>query len=425
MARVAIPGGPRPGRLHRVARVVVALLSALVLGLTGYGWAQLNGLLSGLTATDVIGRGGDRDGEENILVVGVDSRTDASGRPLPQEVLDRLHAGDSDDGGTTTDTMLLVHVPADGGSAAVISLPRDAYVPIADGWGTHKINSAFTFGRAAAVVRLRSAGATGPVLEIQADAAGARTAIRTVEQLTGVRITHYIALNLVGFHDLSEAVGGVPVCLNAAVRDSLSGAEFPAGPQTVRGARALAFVRQRHGLEHGDLDRVRRQQAFLAGLVRSALSAGTLADPAALRRITEALQGSVTVDQGWDLTAFTGRLARIGAGGVVFTTIPVGSLAVQTPTDGVAVQVDPAKVARFVQRVVADPSAASSPAADAEAATPAAPAGAVPGRPPDGDAGGSPSATPGPARTGGPSATPGPGRPPPSSFSASAPVCVD
>ncbi|WP_214369742.1 LCP family protein [Pseudonocardia sp. H11422] len=412
----AAPARSGPGRLHRVVRAVLALLSALVLGFTGYGWIQLHGLLSGLTVADVIGRGGDRGEAENILVVGVDSRTDAQGRPLPREVLDRLHAGGSGDGDTTTDTMLLVHVPADGGSATAISLPRDSYVPIADGWGTHKINSAFTYGRDAAVGRLEDDGVAGPVLESQADAAGARTAIRTVEQLTGVRVTHYVALNLVGFHDISEAIGGVPVCLNAAVRDSYSGADFPAGPQTVRGAQALAFVRQRHGLPRGDLDRVRRQQAFLAGLVRSVLSAGTLADPAALRRLTAAVQGSVTVDQGWDLTAFTGHLARMGAGGIVFTTIPVGSLVLQTPADGVAVQVDQAEVARFVRDLVSDPAVAPPPAASTDA---------VPGRAPSVGADGVPTSTPGPVSTPDPAGAPGPGPPRPSPFSASAPVCVD
>ena len=90
---------------------------------------------------------------------------------------------------------------------------------------------------------------------MQAGAAGARTAIGAVEGLTGLTITHFAAVNLAGFAQISEAIGGVPVCLNKAVDDSFSGAKFSAGQQTVSGPQALAFVRQRHGLPGGDLDR--------------------------------------------------------------------------------------------------------------------------------------------------------------------------
>ncbi|NMH97629.1 LCP family protein [Pseudonocardia acidicola] len=393
---MTIPAGTevpiRRRRAARVARALVALVSALVIAITGYGWFQVHGLVTGLTGADVIAPGA-RTAEQNILLIGLDSRTDAQGNPLPQDLLAQLHAGASTDGGGLTDTMLLVHIPAGGGSATVISIPRDSYVRIAGGYGTHKINSAFAYGRNTAVDALKGTGMSGPALETQADAAGARTAIATVEQLTGVRITHFAAVNLVGFYDISQAVGGVPVCLLAPVHDELSGADFPAGPQTVQGAAALAFVRQRHGLRNGDLDRVRRQQAFLAGLARTVLSAGTLTDPAALGRLAAALQRAVTIDQGWDLTAFAGQL-RLNPGTITFTTIPVGTLALQTPSDGEAVQVDPQEVAAFVRAVDAG-----------------SPAPAVPGSAP---------VAPGPASSGSDLVPPVP-RP----FTASAPACVN
>ena len=96
------------------------------------------------------------------------------------------------------------------------------------------------------------------------DAAAADALIGAVEDLTGLTIDHYAEVNLVGFATLTKAIGGVTVCLAAPTRDPLSGAHFAAGVQTISGATALAFVRQRHGLPQGDLSRIRRQQVFLA-----------------------------------------------------------------------------------------------------------------------------------------------------------------
>jgi LCP family protein required for cell wall assembly len=189
--------------------------------------------------------------EQNILLVGLDTRSDAQGNPLPQAVLDELHAGAGTTGGDNTDTMIVVHIPAGSGTATAISIPRDSYLAIAGGYSTHKINSAYTYGKHAAATALASHGVSGAALEVQSAAQGARTAILTVQQLTGLTITHYGAVNLVGFAAISQAAGGVPVCLNNPVDDPLSGAVFPAGPQVLQGAQALAFVRQRHGLPLG------------------------------------------------------------------------------------------------------------------------------------------------------------------------------
>ncbi|MDN5918294.1 MAG: LCP family protein, partial [Pseudonocardia sp.] len=250
---------------------MAALVALALLVLLGAAWFYTQQLNGRLTRADVISGPG-LSSDQNILVVGVDSRTDAQGDPLPQQVLDQLHAGGSDDGGDNTDTMIVVHIPAGGGEATGFSIPRDSYVAI-PGYGTHKINSAYTYGHNAARDALRSRGVSGPALAVQSAAAGGRTAIATVEQLTGLTITHYAAINLAGFFGISQAVGGVPVCLVAPVDDSYSGAHFPAGPQTVQGAAALAFVRQRHGLPDGDLDRVRRQQEFIASMAHTVLSA--------------------------------------------------------------------------------------------------------------------------------------------------------
>jgi LCP family protein required for cell wall assembly len=339
----------------------VTAVSVLVLAVTGTAWVQARELQDGLTTADVLDHGASATSDQNILLVGLDTRTDAHGNPLPQALLDSLHAGSSTDGGDDTDTMIVLHVPADGSAVTAISIPRDSYVQLADGYGTHKINSAYARAAQAARTDLSAAGTTGPQLEVQAAAAGARTAIRTVERLTGLTITHYAAVNLAGFSALSQAVGGVPVCLNAPVHDTYSGADFAAGRQTVQGAKALEFVRQRHGLPAGDLDRIRRQQAFLAGLASTLLSADVLADPAKLQAVITAVQGALSIDQGWDLLGFAGQVQGITSGAITFRTIPIESETLRTKSDGDAVEVDPKQVQAFVQGLVHPGSAVAAP----------------------------------------------------------------
>ena len=351
-----------PARRHRWRPVVytaVGLVSLLVLGGTGYAWTQLWRLDRDLASADVIAPSAQVPAgrsslsvDQNILLVGLDSRTDVQGNPLPQSLLDQLHAGDSTDGGDTTDTMIVVHVPAGGGSATAVSIPRDSYVQIAGGYGKHKINSAYTYGKQAALDTLRSRGLTGAELEREASATGARTAIATVEDFTGLTINHYAAVNLAGFYALSNAVGGVPVCLKQPVHDSYSGANFPAGEQTLSGAQALAFVRQRHGLPGGDLDRIARQQAFLSGMAKVVLGAGTLTNPARLSRLIDAVSQSLVIDQGWDLLTFAEQMHNLTSGAITFATIPVQSLSLQTPNDGDAVKVDPGQVRDFIHALL-------------------------------------------------------------------------
>src|SRR5699024_3684476 len=108
---------------------------------------------------------------------------------------------------------------------------------------------------------------------------------------------HYAEVNLLGFARITPALGGVPVCLRQPVNDPMSGANFEAGPQRLAGPEALAFVRQRHGLPRGDLDRVVRQQAFLAGLARSGLSSDLLTNPDRLRTVMDSVQSSLVLDE--------------------------------------------------------------------------------------------------------------------------------
>ena len=354
----------RVGHGVRNAKIAVTLASVLTLGLTWFGWTQLQHINGGLTTADVIDSGtsteSPADGSEDILLVGMDSRTDAQGNPLSADQLAQLHAG-GDDGESNTDTMILVHIPNGGSRATAISIPRDSYVDIAGGYGEHKINSAFAWGKNAAIGGLRQQGLAGAQLEVQSNQEGAKTAIRTVQDLTGVTIDHYAQVNLAGFYDITQALGGVQVCLNGPVDDSFSGAHFPAGQQVVSGASALSFVRQRHGLPNGDLDRIRRQQAFMAALAQKVLSAGTLTDPGKLSDLADAIKKSVVLDQGWDLLSFAQQLHGLTGGGTQFSTIPIENISYQTPQDGDAVQVDPAKVKDFVRGLTATTTKAPPP----------------------------------------------------------------
>jgi LCP family protein required for cell wall assembly len=354
--------------VRSLARALAVVVSVAVLAVTAFAWTQVRLLDRSTAAAAVIGSGPSAPAaEQNILLLGVDSRTDPQGNPLPPALLDALHAGDTSDGGDTADSIIVVHVPAGGGRATAISVPRDSFVQLADGYGKHKINSAYSRAVAFTTDSLtRSDSASGaptspfapqagpsaspddPAVRRAALAADARETVDSVQALTGLRITHFASVNLAGFADVSQALGGVPVCLRAPVDDPYSGLVLPGGPQMVTGTQALAFVRQRHGLPGGDLDRITRQQVFLASAVNRVLSAGTLVNPFALDRLTGVIARSVTLDSGWDVLSFASQMQGLTAGSVTFRTIPTGTDELSTPEDGQAVQVDPDQVRSFV-----------------------------------------------------------------------------
>jgi LCP family protein required for cell wall assembly len=201
-------------------------------------------------------------------------------------------------------------VPADGSGASFVSLPRDTYVSI-PGYGQGRLNSAYARG-------FNGAGGTAE----QRDAAGAQLLVQTVSQFTGLRIDHFAEINLLGFINLSTIVGGVEVNLCAATSDSYSGADFPAGVQTISGADALKFVRQRHGLPRYDLDRVVRQQVYIAGMLRNVLSSNMLLDLGKQKAIVEQVGSSITFDQGLDIFDLAAQMQNVQPGSITFQTIP-------------------------------------------------------------------------------------------------------
>ncbi|MFC4947166.1 LCP family protein [Pseudonocardia sp. GCM10023141] len=353
--------------IARRVRIGLAVASVLVLVVTGVAWGLYRDITAGITTTDVIA-GGSTTGAQNILLVGVDSRTDAQGNPLPQAVQDQLHSG-PDTGVLNSDTIIVLHVPKGGGAAAAFSIPRDAYVDI-PGYRTDKINAAYPAVKELTAEKLVANGITDrATVEAKAGQAGRAALIKAVEGVTGLTINHYAEINLLGFYNLTTAIGGVDVCLKAAVDDDLSGAKLPAGPQTISGADALAFVRQRHGLPDGDLSRIRRQQVFLAAVADKILHGGTLTDPAALKGLVDVAQKSLVIDSGWDILGFAQQASDIAGGNLEFLTIPTRGQ--ETNSRGDVVLVDDSEVSDFIDKRIADQAAAAAQAAAKPVSKPA------------------------------------------------------
>jgi LCP family protein required for cell wall assembly len=358
-----LPGRRRPLRGWRKAgtytgRTVAALTSAAVLSGMGYGWWAVGDVNDGTVTTDVIAKEVEDqriplDGAVDMLLVGIDSRTDAQGNPLPDEVMELLHAG-VNEGERNTDTMILVHIPVDGTRAVAISFPRDSWVELAGGFGNHRLNSAFAYAYNDAHERLGNTAPNLKELDKQATVEGRKNLIATVQALIGdaVTIDRYAEVNLASFYEVTKAIGGVEVCLREAVREPKSGARFRKGVQTIQGAQALAFVRQRYGLPNGDLDRIVRQQAFLAALANKVLSADMLTSPSKVRELVTAVQKSVVLSNGWELSTFAAQMSGLSGDGIDFYTIPTLGQANIGGAD--VIEVDPAAVARFVRSLTTD-----------------------------------------------------------------------
>lgn len=366
---------PAPSRVrdisqsgHPALKVALAAVSVLILLISGLGYYSVGRLGGKLSSSDLTLSDKKLDGEDgavDILLVGSDSRTDAQGNPLSEEELQRLNAGEAD-GELNTDTIMVIRVPNDGSRATAVSIPRDTYIHDST-YGNTKINGVYGLYANAKREELEASGEKGgKELEEQVARAGQQGLIDAVADLTGVEVDHYAQVGLLGFVLLTDAVGGVEVCLNEAVDEPLSGAKFPAGRSTLDGTQALAFVRQRHDLPRGDLDRIVRQQVFMASLVNEAISAGTLSNPAKLRELSNAVERSVNVDSGWDIMSLATQLSDLAAGNVTFSTIPVTSVNGTGDYGESIVTVDPQHVHHFMEELAREQEEAQQPAGDGE-----------------------------------------------------------
>ncbi|HZC53947.1 MAG TPA: LCP family protein [Mycobacterium sp.] len=349
-------------------RLAVALVSFVALVGSGLAWAAYQDFSAGIRHGDAVPElpKGQRDidgKDQNILLLGNDSRTGAT----PAEL--RALSTRDDGGSENTDTMMVLHVPAHGGKATVISFPRDSWVDIPDN-GKGKINAAYGDGYVAAGNRGQTAR----------ESAGIRLLIRTIEGLTGLHIDHYVQVDLLGFYRISNALGGVDVCLLHAQNASTdadqfgrgySGIDLPAGHSVIKGTQALAFVRQRHGVLGGDLGRIKRQQYFLSAAFDKVLSGGILLNPFKLHSLLGAVSSSLLTDPALDIISLARQLQDLSTGNIAFATVPNDGPQTIYP-DGIStsiVQVDMAAMPGFINRLQgkpADPALASaSPASPA------------------------------------------------------------
>ena len=325
---------PRRTRGRRVGRVLswIALaLSLVVLGTAGVGYALVNhynGQINRLPGfTGLAGHAQPPKAPRNAanyLLVGSDSRVGASG-------VGTQGTGAEFVTGQRSDTVILVHLFGNSDKAQLVSFPRDSYVeiPAYTDPKTHrttpahhnKLNSAFGLG--------------GPPL-----------LIATIEQLTNIRIDHFLQVNFAGFKGMVNKLGGVDVCLTKAAKEKDSGIDLSAGTHHIDGDMALSFVRQRKNLPNGDIDRITRQQQFIGAMVRKVLSAGTLLNPFKLNGFLDVATSSLTVDQDLsvgNLRDLALRLRSFQAGGVIFTTVPIADIGGFRTGAGAVVLLDQAK----------------------------------------------------------------------------------
>jgi len=366
-------GRPQTGARRRwsgaiiAGRIVATVLSVAVLAGFAFAWGFANRATDSVATGNSTARAGQAGvvfrGGQNILLIGSDARTDQQGNPLSESELAAVSTQD-DGGGVNTDTIMIVHIPQGGGKATAISLPRDTWIPqsvtdlvkgpYSDGTqGPYKPNKINSFYSAAKFYTQEYEMAKGvknaAQRERDSNNAGRTELQAIVQAFTGLHIDHYAEVNLIGFYTLSNAIGGVPVCLNAAVNDPYSGAVFKAGPQEISGSAAMSFVRQRHGLPAGDLDRIRRQQAFLAGATSKMLSAGTLTSPGKLSNLMSAASRALVLDSGFDLLSFASQMAGLSSGNVTFETIPTHGA--ETSTDADALATEPAEIEQFFAKI--------------------------------------------------------------------------
>ncbi|WP_319429852.1 LCP family protein [Mycobacterium sp. RTGN5] len=344
-----------------IARSAIGLASVVVVMITGLAYSQAHGLLSGITVSQALGSDEPRSsgGAMNILLIGLDSRKDQAGNELPDALLDKLHAGDSDSGGYNTNTLILVHISADDHVVA-FSIPRDDYVAVTGikGYNHIKIKEAYGLTKAQTEQKLVDEGIGDRAeLERAGREAGRKATIRAVRNLTGQPIDYFAEVNLASFYHLAESLGGIDVCLNHAVHDDYSGANFPAGRQTLNAEQALAFVRQRHGLENGDLDRTHRQQAFLLSVMHQLQESGSFTDLDQFKRLMGVARQDIVLSEGWGEDQFR-RMAALAGGNVEFRTLPVVRY---ENVNGQDVNiVDPTKIRAEIARAIGGDSATAT-----------------------------------------------------------------
>ncbi|MET9452266.1 LCP family protein [Streptomyces cinerochromogenes] len=278
-------GRTRPaGRARRLLKLAGICLSVLIVVTAGAGWWFYQHLNGNIHSVSLDGKGGTEKADAfgrtpiNILVMGSDGRTSKTDC--------KLGGGCSGTGvqtGSNADVQMVLHISADRSNATVMSIPRDTMtkVPACKDSESGRTTSGY-YGQ------INSALQYGPACQVA-----------TVHRLTGIPIDHFVKLDFSGVVKMSDAVGGVSVCVSDDVYDTYSHLKLSKGAHTLKGVAALEFVRSRHGFGDGsDLGRTISQHIFLSAMIRKFKSAGTLTDPTAVYDLADAATKALTVDDG-------------------------------------------------------------------------------------------------------------------------------
>ncbi len=315
------PEGPPPcghRRVRRTGKALVATVAVLVFLATAAGWTTtqwLDGQLRDVLALDphsaAITDAEAQRGDENILLVGSDSRVGAR---------EGDNVGDiAEVGGARSDTVMIAHLPADRSRVVIVSFPRDLQIqrPRCDVWDP--VSGSYT-GRTDAgadVAKLNSAYHVG----------GPLCVTKVVQYLSGLAVTRFVGVDFNGFKSMVDAVGGVRICVDRPLKDSQLGTIIPTrGHTTISGATALNYVRARHvtGDPTSDYGRIARQQRFLSALLRQVLSPGVLLNPAKLHGLITAVAAN-TVGENVDSSALltlAQSMEGLDPADVTFVTVP-------------------------------------------------------------------------------------------------------
>ncbi|WP_455246313.1 LCP family protein [Streptomyces xantholiticus] len=325
-------GSRRPARPRWGTRIVTTV-SVLVLGVGGIGHAVVTGLDTGINRVDPFrdmknrpesGRG------MNLLVVGTDGRDKITAE---QRKKYRLGGAPCN----CTDTIMLVHVSKDRERASVVSLPRDSYAEMPEHVDTttgkrHKPHP----------VKLNAAYAEG----------GPALTVRTVENMTKVKVDHYLEVDFTSFMETVDVVGGVEVCTARPMKDSHTGLDLPVGTHKLDGGQALQYVRSRHIDGAADLGRMQRQQRFLAALVDRATSSGVLLNPVKFRKATSTMLNSVRADRNFgtrEILALGRAMQGFAPASSEFTSVPIGDVGFHVKGIGSTVKWDDARATKLFQ----------------------------------------------------------------------------
>ncbi|MFD4376867.1 LCP family protein [Streptomyces sp. NPDC058486] len=303
-------------------------------------YSKLNGNLGVVDVGTAAAQTEGMKGPLNILVIGNDVRTGEGNESY----------GNKDNVTGHADTTFLIHIAEDRTNATAMSIPRDLKTEIPD---------CPTNTDAGTKVIPGSVGKTKFNESFGVDGRDPGCTMRTITQMSGLPVNHFMMVDFNAVKKLSTAVGGVKVCLAKPIHDkNYSKLNLPAGEHRVQGEQALAFLRNRHGLgNESDLDRIKQQQQFLASMMRQ-LKEDTLDSPTRLLDVANAATESLTVDKGIGeaskLVSLAKELAKVDLKNITFLTVPVVDNPDEPPNARATVVLDPVKAPQVFSMIEQD-----------------------------------------------------------------------